>query len=76
MHLKGRRKKIEVFDVVNTAILIVVLLVIMYPLYFVVIASISDRRLSTRAWLRSCRKGSRWKATNGFCRRHRFGAVT
>lgn len=42
MHVKGKRKKIEVFDVVNTALLIVVLLLILYPLYFVVIASISD----------------------------------
>ncbi len=39
---KKRKKKVELFDVVNTILVLLVLLAIAYPLYFVIIASISD----------------------------------
>ena len=38
-------KRISTFNFVNTSILIIVLLVVLYPLYFIVIASISDPNL-------------------------------
>ena len=37
-----KRKKIQVFDVINVLLIGVVLLTVIYPLYFIVIASISD----------------------------------
>ncbi len=41
MYRKGR-KKVEAFDVVNTVLVLLVLLLIAYPLYYVIIASVSD----------------------------------
>lgn len=46
--IKAKREKVRrstfdrVFDAVNVALLVIVILIILYPLYFTVIASISD----------------------------------
>ena len=40
--MKRRKHKIEVFDVVNTVIMLFIILVTLYPVYYVVIASFSD----------------------------------
>ena len=37
-----KRKDDMIFGIVNTALLVIVLLIILYPLYFIVIASFSD----------------------------------
>ena len=37
-----KRKKIQIFDVVNNTLVILITLIILYPLYFTVIASFSD----------------------------------
>ena len=46
MSKKAQNKKIKVgnmtFDVVNTTILVIVLLIVLYPLYYVLIASFSN----------------------------------
>lgn len=39
--MKGKRK-CTMFDIVNTSLLVVMMLVILYPLYFIVIASVSS----------------------------------
>ncbi len=39
---KRKRKKLETFDVINTAIVVLITLIIIYPLYFCVIASFSN----------------------------------
>lgn len=40
--MKRRKQKIEVFDVVNTIIMLFIIFITLYPVYYVVIASISD----------------------------------
>lgn len=40
--MKRRKHKIEAFDVVNTVIMLFIILVTLYPVYYVVIASFSD----------------------------------
>ena len=40
--MKVHSKQDKIFDAVNTGILLIFMLVILYPLYFVVIASISS----------------------------------
>lgn len=42
MSLKQKAKKISRFDVINTSLVILITLVILYPLYFCVIASFSE----------------------------------
>lgn len=42
MRLQRKRKKVELFDVVNNALVILITLLILYPLYFCIVASLSD----------------------------------
>lgn len=61
MRTKKRRKRIELFDVVNTALLLIILVVIAYPLYFVVIASVSDPNAVNSGQVTLWPKGFTWE---------------
>lgn len=39
---KKKRRKIELFDVINTVLVVLITFLVMYPLYFCIIASLSD----------------------------------
>ena len=56
----------KVFDIVNTLLLVFIFLIILYPLYYVVIASFSDPDLVLTGKIFLLPKDFSWTAIKGF----------
>ena len=65
----------RILNAINIGVLSLVLLVVLYPLYFVIIASFSDPNAVYNGQVLFWPRALCWKATSGFSATTSFGAA-